>query len=459
MGEQILVIHDGRWKQKDVERALGKGPWEITSATPQDYETRLALDLPGGVVVQTTPDLAFARRIVEHIQSLDDALPVIVVVAKEGSMQAAVDLMKAGAYDVLVWPIDEARLLRVVEHAVHLFRLTQRVFLLEHQVGGWNGLFEGMLGHSTKMQELFQLIKTVAPSNATVLITGESGTGKELVARAIHQHSKRARQPFTDINCGAIPQHLLENELFGHEKGSYTGAERRYLGCCERSDKGSLFLDEICEMAPALQVKILRLLQERTFTRVGGTERLSADLRFIAATNRDIQKSVANGSFREDLYYRLNVVPIHLPPLRERPEDIAPLAFHFMEKFAQKIDRPFVDIAPDALHVLTNYPWPGNVRELENIIERVVVLHNDTRIKVKHLPISLQSDAQRRDRRRDLVPSFGDAKTVLPLEMVEKYAIQSALEKCVGNVSEAARRLKIGQATLYRKIKQFGLRN
>lgn len=458
MAKRLLVVRDPQWQDGALLEVLGAGPWVMKLVAPHEYETVLTLDRPDVIAVLSAPDLLLARRVLTHVGRLDDHLPVVVLLAQEGPVSGVVECMKAGAHDVFVWPIASVRLVKLLEHAAHLYQLTRRVFLLEQHAGGWSSVFDDMVGHGLKMQEVFQLIKTVAPSNATVLITGESGTGKELVARALHRHSARAAGRFLDLNCGAIPQALLENELFGHERGAYTGAERRYQGMCECADRGTLFLDEICEMPATLQVKILRLLQERTFTRVGSTEQLKVDLRFIAATNREVLKEVEEGRFREDLYYRLNVVPIHLPALRERPEDIGPLAGYFMEKGARRLEKPFIDIAPDAIEVLAGYRWPGNVRELENVMERVIVLHNDTRVKLKHLPPQIQAGPRRIERAKTSPPML-DTESILPLDLVEKYAIEAALEKCTGNVHETAKRLKIGQATLYRKIRQYGLRH
>ncbi|MBI2343253.1 MAG: sigma-54-dependent Fis family transcriptional regulator [Deltaproteobacteria bacterium] len=459
MASRLLCIQDEGADTLAVHALLGQGGWTVKTAGPHDYETLLRLDVPDCVVILVQQREVNVLQMLEAIHDIDEHLPVIIVLVQPGVLQDVVQFMKAGAHDVVVWPTETPHFLRMVEHAIHLYHLTKRVFLLENQVGGWRGRFDELIGQGAKMQEVFQMIHTVASSNATVLITGESGTGKELVARAIHRRSQRGKNPFMDLNCGAIPRELLENELFGHERGAFTGAERRYLGCCERADGGTLFLDEICEMEPTLQVKILRLLQERTYTRVGGTERLSADLRFIAATNRNIHEEVEKGRFREDLYYRLNVVPIHLPALRDRPEDIPILARWFLERFAQKLEKPFIEFAPDVLELLVSYQWPGNVRELENVIERMVVLNNDTRVRMKHLPPHIRKAQRRGDRLRHPAQVAVDAQSILPLDLVEKYAIESALEKCVGNVSEAAKRLKIGQATLYRKIRQYGLRN
>ncbi|MBI4237476.1 MAG: sigma-54-dependent Fis family transcriptional regulator [Deltaproteobacteria bacterium] len=457
MQYRVLLVRDPTANGRAVEDLLPDAAWSIKHASAEDYQAMFALEPPETVLVQIGASHDLARDVLSVAQQFDEHLPVLILAGEGSSVETAVELVKGGAHDYLRWPVEANRFRHLLEHAVKLYRLTKRVFFLEQQMG-WPHKFAGMLGQSAKMQEVFQLIRTVAPTNATVLLTGESGTGKELVARAIHQFSLRAEQIFMDINCGAIPENLLENELFGHERGAFTGAERRYTGCCERAHQGTLFLDEICEMPLALQVKILRLLQERSFMRVGGSERITVDLRFVAATNRDVQAEVQRGHFREDLYYRLNVVPIHIPPLRERAEDVPVLARAFMERFAQKLEKPFVDIAPDAMGLLCAHTWPGNVRELENVIERVVVLHNDTRVKPKHLPPQLQKSPRVAGRPRAVVNQGGDASGVLPLDMVERYAIESALEKCVWNVGEAAKRLRIGQATLYRKIRQYGLR-
>lgn len=450
---KIIVISDT--KAKEVLSALKKSDVKIIETSTEEYLTTLGIEGAECIILCIGEDVNRTTSVMNAIRSYDDSLPVIVVGV--GSLEDAVSMMKLGASDCLRFPINADRLQIAVANAVRVYNLTKRVYLLENQAG-FRGVFDNIVGHSRPMQEIYQLISTVAKSNATVLILGESGTGKELVAKAIHKHSPRAGQNFVDINCGAIPRELLENELFGHERGAYTGADRRYIGCCERAHKGTLFLDEICEMEPLLQVKILRLLQERQFNRVGGTEGVSVDIRFVAATNRDIHEEVKKGGFREDLYYRLNVVPIVIPPLRDRIEDVLLLAKHFLEKFSIKNEKIFVDIEPDAAECLSNYNWPGNVRELENVIERVVVLHNDSHVKVKYLPPHIQKLSTGKNNVKVNPINFGEGQKIIPLEQVEKYAIEAALIRCLGNVSEASNQLKIGQATLYRKIKQYGLK-
>lgn len=457
-GAKIIFISDDPKMADRLIAGFGENDWSIKTFSVDDFMTALSLEGPDCVILYLSDiSLKAEADFISDIHGFDDNLPVIVV-SGDGKVEQAVSVMKEGAYDYFADINDVEKITISVGNAIRLYNLTKRVYLLEQQAG-WAGKFDDIVGHSSKMHEIFQLISTVSKSNATVLILGESGTGKELVAKAIHRHSSRVKKSFMDINCGAIPRELLENELFGHEKGAYTGADRRYIGSCERAIGGTLFLDEICEMEPSLQVKILRLLQDRSFNRVGGLQKITVDIRFIAATNRDIDAEVKSGNFREDLFYRLNVVPITIPPLRDRKEDILPIAKHFLEKFNAKSEKIFVDIEPPAAECLMRYEWPGNVRELENVIERIVVLNNDTYVKVRHLPPNMQEmPAEKKVRVQSLV-QFGDGQKILPLELVEKYAIEAAMDKCGGNVAEASKYLKIGQATLYRKIRQYGLRS
>jgi DNA-binding NtrC family response regulator len=453
----LLILHDGGGVPDELAGALEGGGWRISTARFKDARLAVSSKTPDCVVLALDGDGKEAAGILEVVRSYDDNLPLLAV-APSAELKDAVEIMKAGAYDFHISPLDGERLRNSIEHAVKLYGLTKKVFLLESQVGWRTGLDE-MVGQSSGMQEVYQLVQMVARSNATVLILGESGTGKELVAKAVHRLGPRKKKVFIDINCGAIPRELLENELFGHERGAYTGADRQYKGSCEVADGGTLFLDEISEMDPSLQVKMLRFLQERSFTRVGGTQPVSVDVKVIAATNRDLEKEVAEGRFREDLFYRLNVVPIRVPPLKERREDVAPLARHFIEKYSTKYERMFIDVAPQAMEALASYEWPGNVRELENIVERITVLNNDSQIQLKHLPPEIQG-ARRQGGEAVLAgPALApDAGQIIPLKLVEKYAIEAALARCLGNVAEASKKLKVSQATLYRKIKQYGLK-
>ena len=398
-----------------------------------------------------------SARVLDDVSAYDENLPVIIL-GENFSLEDAVKVMRDGASDFFPLPLDETRFDLALASALRIYTLRKQVFLLESQVGFRTGL-DNIIGKCPKMQEIFNMTQMVAKSNATVLIQGESGTGKELIAKAIHNHSSRVKQTFLDINCGAIPRELLENEMFGHERGAYTGADKRYIGSVERANNGTLFLDEISEMDASLQVKLLRFLQERTFTRIGGNQAIHVDVRIVAATNRNLLEDVKNGKFREDLYYRLNVVPIFLPPLKERKEDIPLLAKNFLTKFATKNNKIFIDFSQEALEALVNHDWPGNVRELENTIERIVVLGNDSHVRLKHLPPAMQVQGSKSSENGIFPVSLEESGKILPLDVVERYAIESALRLCLGNVSEAASKLKIGQATLYRKIKQYGLRH
>ncbi len=308
--------------------------------------------------------------------------------------------------------------------------------------------FGSMVGRSRQMQGVFELIARIAQTDITVLIEGESGTGKELVARAIHQASSRARRPFIAVNCGALPENLLESELFGHVRGAFTGAVSNKRGLFEEANGGTIFLDEIGEMSPALQVKLLRFLQDGEIKRVGGNEVLKLDLRVIAATNRRLQQMVNDGQFRSDLYYRLNVIGINLPPLRERPEDVEFLAGHFLRKFAQRLRKPVSEISGEAMQRLREYYWPGNVRELENVLERAVALSGDNKLDTLDLPASVRDASH-----STLVPAR------LSLKEVERRHIIETVHACNDNYDEAARLLGIGRTTLWRKLKEYGSEN
>lgn len=394
--------------------------------------------------------------IIQEIRGLEEHLPIFVL-APHSDVATAVRLMRAGATDFQLLPPDLEQLDQEIRRAAEVYQLARRVFQKERQSVS-QGDFFGIIGQSAKMQENFKTIAKVAKTNATILIQGESGTGKELVAKAIHALSGRPKNKFVDLNCGAIPRELLENELFGHERGAYTGADRRYIGSFERANGGTIFLDEIGEMDPSLQVKILRVLQERGFQRVGGQDRVDVDVRVVTATNRDLAKEVREGRFREDLFYRLNVVPISLPPLRERVEDIPLLARRFLNYYCLKNDKIFLDFHPEAMEALMSYSWPGNVRELENTIERIVVLSNDSQVKFKHLPPNIQETPRSAaSLKKAALKNAASKGAVLSLEEVEKITIEEALRKCEGNVLEAAKQLQVGQATLYRKIRKFGI--
>jgi DNA-binding NtrC family response regulator len=376
-----------------------------------------------------------------------------IIMTAHGTVDTALQAMKEGVYDYILKPINARDLIATIEKALELVRLRSENRTLKERIE------EVAVDHrivfaSKKMEEAMELVKTVAKSDATVLVRGESGTGKELIANAIHSYSNRRNAPFVKVNCAAIPETLLEDELFGHERGAFTDAQRQRKGKFELAHGGTIFLDEIGDMPPALQVKILRVLQERQFERVGGTETIHVDVRLLTATNRDLEKAIREGEFREDLYYRLNVIPIHLPPLRERREDIPKLAVHFLQKFNRKNEKAFRAFSTDAMQLLVNYAWPGNVRELENAVERAVVLGEGEEVRPEHLPAALRGPAPTSD---DVIARLLDSPD-LSLDELERKLIERALERTSGNQSKAAKLLGLTRRTLQYRVEKYNIR-
>ena len=367
----------------------------------------------------------------------------VIIITAYGSIATAIAAMKEGAYDYIEKPFCPERAELLVKKLVEHQGLIEENISL-HQKLEERYRFENIIAKSPKMQQVIEVIKIVAKSNATVLITGDSGTGKELVARAIHSQSHRHGKPFIAVSCAALPESLLESELFGHEKGSFTGAYTQKKGKIEIANRGSLFLDEIGDMSANIQVHLLRVLEEKEFTRVGGNELIKVDVRVISATNKELKKAVASGQFREDLYYRLNVVTIELPPLRERKEDIPLLAQHFLKKFTVENQKEITGFSPEATDFLLKYEWPGNVRELENAIERAVILAKNSYIEVADLP-------------RENVLLAHSAPPGRSLKEIERERILNVLDETSKNYSEAARILGISRVTLYNKLKAYGL--
>lgn len=414
--------------------------------------------------------------VLERIRATHSLLTVIVLTA-DNAVDSVVSVMRRGAWDYLTKPIDRARLLTIVRNAVDHSRMSVKLLQLQREVKG-NG-YPGIIGNSPPMKALFRQLDRVATSDITVLIHGESGTGKELVARAIHDHSGRKAGAFVALNCAAVPENLQESELFGHERGAFTGATTRRSGRFELADGGTLFLDEVAEMSPSTQAKLLRVLQERRFQRLGSSQDVASDFRLIAATHRDLHSAVRAGRFREDLYFRIAVFELELPALRERREDIVPLAESFLRRM-QRPDAPSLSLSSAANHVLRNYDWPGNVRELQNAIERAVVLSSDGEIRQCDLPARLSRGIGESSSQPPRQPSPSgvsgeaasapyDAGNTPPctnpssrespgnLEDMERRAIEGALRETRGSVSDAVRILGIGRSTLYRKIKQYKL--
>ena len=379
----------------------------------------------------------------------------VAVITGHGSINVAVETMQIGADDFLEKPVTAGRLQTTVKNLLERNRL-------QHLVDNYQDTFEreryhGFIGSSLPMQAVYRIIDAAAPSKATVFITGESGTGKEVCAEAIHKQGKRADEPFIALNCGAIPRDLMESEIFGHVKGAFTGASSERKGAASLADGGTLFLDEIGEMDMDLQTKLLRFVQTGTFQKVGSGKEEKVDVRFVCATNRDPLEAVAAGQFREDLYYRLHVVPVHLPPLRERGDDIVAIANHFLRTYAAEEGKTFNKFDPDVEVVLRKYSWPGNVRQLQNVIRNIVVLHDDSSVAHAHLPPPLdntlgeQEIAQLVQTESNTTDEQIGGQTIKPLALVERETIENAVKLCDGNIPKAAALLEVSPSTIYRK--------
>ena len=385
-----------------------------------------------------------------EIKAFNPAIPVIIMTAYS-SVETAVEALKNGAYDYLTKPLDFDVLRLTMERAMDHRQLREENRLLRESLGKHFDT-HNIIGQSPAMVKLLETVAQVAPSEATVLITGESGTGKEMLAGAIHFNSPRKDGPFVKINCAAITETLLESELFGHERGAFTGAHRKREGRFRQAHGGSLFLDEISEMSLAMQVKLLRVLQEREITRVGGEEVIKVDVRVIAATNKDLLQEIEAGRFREDLYYRLNVVTLNIPPLRERKEDVPLLAQHFLEMLSEKNHKQIKGFTPQAMDQLIKHDWPGNARELMNAVERSVVLSQSEYLDEEDLPLIPRNASPEGEISTNDVISAD-----LPLEEVEKATILKTLDSAGGNKSEAARRLGVTRRTLHKRLKKYGV--
>ena len=447
----ILVVDDDRNICKMIEINLRKEK-EYTVETANSGEACLKM------IREAIPDLVLldiqmpgidGLETLKRIRDEEPRIPVVMMSA-HGTIEKAVKSMKLGAYDFITKPFASDRLLVTVRNALTTSSLKQEIDTLRSELKD-RFQFKNIIGQSGVMQEVFRALEKVVGSNVTVLIQGESGTGKELIARAIHYHNPvRNSKPFVAVNCSALPESLLESELFGHEKGAFTGAIGKRVGKFEVATGGSVFLDEIGLMTPATQAKMLRVLQEREFERVGGNETVKVDVRVISATNKDLEEAVRDGEFREDLYYRISVFPIKLPPLRDRREDIPLLAAHFIDKYSRQENKQIEGIAPDALELLMAYNWPGNVRELENAIERAVVLATTSEITPKDLPNTVRSIGEKKIYESDNTLSSW-------IEKLEEEALRNALLENGGNISQTAKKLGIGRATIYRKAKKYGL--
>lgn len=390
--------------------------------------------------------------ILKEVKKKTPDIPVIMVTAY-GTIKQAVEALKAGAMDYVVKPFDVDELKIIVEQGLEKRRLKEENWMLKKELREKYS-FDNMIGKSKIMREIYSLIEKIAGTDSTVLITGESGTGKEIAARAIHINSNREDKSFVSINCGALPESLLESELFGHVKGSFTGAVANKKGMFEVAEKGTLFLDEVGEMSPWTQVKLLRALQERKIRRVGGTEEIPVDVRIIAASNQDLKKGTEEGTFREDLYYRLNVISLEMPPLRKRKEDIPLLVSHFLQKYCKKMNRKMKRLSPDVMALLENYNWPGNIRELENTIERIIAIEERETITRVSLPNELLEPPKTRDSEFLIEPGFNLNKTMD--DITQKY-IHKALELARGNLTQTATLLGINYRSLRYLIEKYNL--
>jgi DNA-binding NtrC family response regulator len=431
-------------KQRGYEvTALATVPEAMTAMQRERFDVFLTdCNLPGVDALQTSGE---ARKINPDL--------AVIIMTSFGTIETAVKAIRAGAYDYLAKPIDLEQLVVLIN------RISERQSLLRENAQLREQLrerytFEQITSTSHAMEEVMNLVGRVASSNATVLLRGESGTGKELIARAIHYHSPRANQPLIKVNCAALPETLLESELFGHEKGAFTGASAKRIGRFEAADKGTLFLDEIGDIPPSVQVKLLRVLQEKEFERIGGNETIKTDVRLVAATNRDLEKAMRDGSFREDLYYRLNVVTVSIPPLRERKEDIPALMEHFIKKYSKENSKNITGVTAETRDLLMRYSYPGNVRELENIIERAVVLAKSENITSTEVPLHLKTVESEE---KICVAKRGGSLTDT-LDTLERGIIMDAMKAAGGVQTRAAEKLGISERVLRYKLKKFKIK-
>jgi len=442
----ILIVDDDKNTREGLKRAL-QGLYEVVMTDSAEkalplLDERLIDIVLSDIRMSGMDGMTLLQRITARSNP-----PIVIMLTAYGNVETAVEAIKRGAYDFLTKPVNLDHLDLLLKRALHSHEVESENVNLRAQLDSRFGL-ENIVGQSAPIQEIFDVIKQAAPSQATILIQGESGTGKELVAHAIHQLSTRSKGPFIPVHCAALTPTLLESELFGHEKGAFTGATERRRGRFEMADGGTLFLDEISEIHTSIQVKLLRVLEERQFERVGGHQTLDVDIRLIAATNADLGAMVKAKTFRDDLFFRLDVVSLTLPPLRKRTDDIPLLFIHFLKEFNTRNNKHIEDITPEAMEMLTTYSWPGNVREFRNVIERMVVLARSPRLTVRDLPVSIKTTAH-----GEVAPS----PHAEPASMAEgeRIMIYAALKKNNGNRTLAADQLGISRRTLQRKLKEY----
>ena len=454
--EKILIVDDERSMRDVLSIMLKRAGYGVTVAS--DGEEAIAhIDKELFDLVITDLKMPKAGGL-EVLKAVKESSPesVVLIITAYASTESAVEAMKLGAYDYLTKPfqVDEVQL--IIRNALEKRRLSTENILLKREMASQSS-FAQIIGQSEAMQKVFDVVRKVADTTSNVLISGESGTGKELIARAIHHNSARSRLPFVIVNCSAMPEPLLESELFGHMKGAFTGAVSNKAGLFEMANGGSIFLDEIGETTPAMQVKLLRVIQEREFRRVGGTRDVKVDVRIIAATNKDLEKAVAEGTFREDLYYRLDVIPIHLPPLRHRTGDIPVLAQHFLERFARASRKPVPSLTPETMSLLVAHEWKGNVRELENLIERVVAFASEPLIMEEHISGWLHRPAVSPQAYPTDLPVDGlDLEGLI--NSIEKDLLLKALEKAKWVKKKAARLLQLNTRSFRYRLEKYAIK-
>jgi two-component system repressor protein LuxO len=457
--ENVLLVEDSLSLATAYMGYLAKQPYRVTHVmTGREALEVIESQTPNAVLLDLElPDMN-GRKILEHIR--EQAIPTaVIVITAHGSVDVAVEVMRAGAVDFVEKPFTADRLVVTLKNALRRQNLEE--FVDMHR----RDHFHGFVGASLSMQTVYHIIETAAPSKATVFITGESGTGKEVCAQAIHDASPRRGKPFVALNCAAIPRDLMESEIFGHTKGAFTGAVTAREGAAARADGGTLFLDEICEMDLDLQSKLLRFIQTSSFQRVGSNTLKSVDVRFICATNRDPMEEIRAGRFREDLYYRLHVIPIELPPLREREDDVILIARHLLRTYSREEDKRFECFAPETESTLRAFDWPGNVRQLQNVVRNIVVLNDQEIATPSMLPpplsevsiatFSAAATAGSQPGNAGATVGLVDAGTIRPLWQIEKQVIEQTIEHCNGNIPRAAALLEISPSTIYRKRQQW----
>ncbi len=448
--ERVLIVEDDPATRVGLTELVRT--WGFLADSAEDGEEALekvTTFRPGIVVTDLVMPRMDGHQLLNALREVDVDIMVVILTA-QGSVESAVEAIKDGAYDYLTKPVDPQRLQILLQKVVERQGTLREVKALRRQLRD-HGSFGRMIGNSSGMRKVYRIVEQAAPTSASLLISGESGTGKELVAQTVHQLSPRAGAPFVAINCAAIPETLLESEIFGHEKGAFTGAAERRQGCFELADRGTLFLDEIAEMTPATQVKLLRVLQERTFRRLGGRQEQKVDVRVVAATNAEPADAVQKGKLREDLYYRLNVFAITLPPLRDRRDDIPLLIQSFLAEFNARNNKAIAGVSNEAMRILDGYHWPGNVRELRNVVERATILADGQFIEPKHLPNALAQAGERTQPTLALAPGTS-------VEEAERRLIQMTLEHTRHNKTRAAEILGISLKTLHNKLNKLKLR-